>query len=218
MPLRPSLYDFFNGEAELKEIIQKSDLPTLDFIPESPELDKLDMKLFLEAGREYQFTKKLLPELEEYDVIIFDHAPSTHMCAQNGLIASDVVIVPLACEVTANQAVETNLETLTNMLELSHAEIPIIMVPTRLNTTAISQSIYGKYLNNFEPDIVPIPIREFSKGEEAILNKESYIEYAPSSALAQEFYRLMIDLWERITYIVSPENAIRAAKIHEETV
>ncbi|MFM8454595.1 MAG: ParA family protein [Gammaproteobacteria bacterium] len=68
------LYQFLYGKVPFKKIIKSTDLPTLDIIPELPDLNLLEKKLRLENRREYVFRDKILPKLKDYDVVIFDMA------------------------------------------------------------------------------------------------------------------------------------------------
>ena len=72
------------------------------------------------------------------------------------------------------------------------------LIPTLLEKTKLSQQIYGAYLNQYADKIIPIPIRRGVKGQEAIILKQSAIEHDPSSPLAQDYFELIQELWDRI--------------------
>ena len=79
----------------------------------------------------------------------------------------------------------------------------IIMIPTLLDRSTLSQQIYAQYLAKFSDYIIPIPIRTSVKGQEALVLKQTILEYAPSSSLSQDYYELIKLLWGKISGIKS---------------
>ena len=69
------------------------------------------------------------------------------------------------------------------------------LVPTLLDSTKLSQQIYGAYLNQFREYTVALPIKRAIIGQEAIAQKKSVLEYAQSSSLALNYYELIESLW-----------------------
>jgi chromosome partitioning protein len=193
------LFQYMYENKSLKDIIKRTNLPTLDIIPETPSLNVLEKKMRVESRREYLFKDKLLPHLKEYDIIIFDNGPSWNQLIENALTASDVVISPIGCDIGTYQALQTNLATLTEFKDIMGLKWEnTYLVPTLLEKTKLSQQIYGSYLNQYDKSIIPRPIRRGVIGQEANLLKLSVMETDPSSPLAQDYYELVTDLWDRI--------------------
>jgi chromosome partitioning protein len=194
------LYHYFNENlTDLKSIILPTALPTLDILPEVPELFLLDKKLRLESRREYIFVDKLMGQLKHYDVIIFDNSPSWNQLVENSLAASNIVISPMGCEPESFEALQTNFEIIFEFqkalkLDWKH----FLQVPTMLEKTNISQQIYGAYLNLYGNRVIPFPIRRSVTGQDARVLKHSVIEQDPSSPLAQDYYDAIKNIWERI--------------------
>lgn len=194
------LYQFLAENASIDEIIKKTSLPTLDIIPETHDLVVLDKWLNQQKRREYIFKDRLLPLLSEYEVIIFDNGPSWQHLIENSITASNIVICPLGCNLLAYNASETNLSSIFEFQqEMGLIDQKIIMFPTLLERTGLSQQIYAQYLSKFNSYIIPIPIRMSVKGQESLVCKQSIIEYAPTSSLAQEFYELITAIWQKMT-------------------
>jgi chromosome partitioning protein len=194
------LYHYFNEElSDIKSIILNTPLPTLDILPEVPEIFALDKKLRLEPRREYIFIDKLMDQLDDYSVIIFDNSPSWNQLVENSLASSNIVISPMGCEPESFEALQTNFEIIFEFqkalkLEWEH----FIQVPTLLEKTNISQQIYAAYLNLYGNRVIPFPIRRSVTGQDARVFKHSVIEQDPSSALAQDYYDSIRNIWERI--------------------
>lgn len=194
------LYHFFNEKlTDIKSFIIKTALPTLDILPEVPEIFALDKKLRLETRREYIFVDKFMSQLAEYQVVIFDNSPSWNQLVENSLTSSNIVISPMGCEPETFQALKTNLEIIFEFqkalkLKWDH----FIQVPTLLEKTNISQQIYAAYLNLYGNRVIPFPIRRSVTGQDARVLKHSVIEQDPSSPLAQDYYDAIRNIWERI--------------------
>jgi chromosome partitioning protein len=193
------LYQLLAEDAPLKNVIKKTSLPTLDIIPETHDLVVLDKWLNQQKRREYIFRDKLLPFLSEYEVIIFDNGPSWNHLIENSITASNAIICPLGCNLLAYNASETNLSSIFDFQnEMNLTNQKIIMFPTLLERSALSQQIYAQYLSKFNEYIIPIPIRVSVKGQEALVCQQSILEYAPTSSLAQEYYELILAIWQKI--------------------
>ena len=193
------LYHFLFEKVPLSEIIKKTTLPTLDVIPEAPDLNILEKKLRLENRREYLFRDRLIKHLNKYDVIIFDNGPSWNQLIENGLTAAKTIITPIGCDIETYQALKTNLGIVTEFQEAMNLEWDnFYLIPTLLEKTKLSQQIYGAYLNNYGNKVIPIPIRRSVVGQESRVLKHSAIEHDPTSPLAQDYFELIQDLWSKI--------------------
>lgn len=194
------LYHLLCEKASLESVIQPTSLPTLDVIPETPDLNVLEKKLRLEPRREYALRDRLLPLLSQYEVVIFDNGPSWNQLIENALTASNNIVSPIGCDLGTYQALQTNLATLTEFQEAMKLEWDnFILVPTLLEKTKLSQQIYGAYLNQYGNRVIPFPIRRGVKGQEALVLRQSALEYDPSSPLAQDYFELVQEVWKRIT-------------------
>ena len=194
------LYHHLFEKAPLESVIQPTFLPTLDVIPETPDLNVLEKKLRLEPRREYVLRDRLLPLLANYDVVIFDNGPSWNQLIENALTASNNIVSPIGCDLGTYQALQTNLATLTEFQNAMKLEWDnFILVPTLLEKTKLSQQIYGAYLNQYGERIIPTPIRRGVKGQEALVLRQSALKYDPSSPLAQDYFELVQEVWKRIT-------------------
>lgn len=195
----PGLYHFFCENIPLSKIIQKTSLPTLDFIPETYQLVKLNKWLSDEKRREYIFQDRLLASLSSYDVIIFDNGPTWNYLVENSLLVSAVVRMPMGCNLLSYNASATNMQNLydfQNIMKLNKQEI--IMFSTALERNSLSQQINATYLSKYPDNMLTVPIRKSVKWEEALMSKQSIIEYSSESQAAIEYYQLIADEWLRI--------------------
>ena len=193
------LYHLVTKSKKIQEVIKKTDLPTLDYIPETPELNALEKKLRNELRREYFLSDNLIPCLSDYDVIIFDNSPSWSCLIENSLTAASHVLSPIACDVNSYRALRQHVEFLSSFTESMKINWKNFkLIPTLLEKTKLSQQIYGTYTTEYIKDIVAIPIRRSVQGNESSLLGISAIEYDPQSNLAQDYYELISDVWNSI--------------------
>ncbi len=189
----------FQNNIEVKDVIQKTDLPTLDIIPETGELAELERRLQGIDGRESVFKKKLLPLISGYDVIIFDNSPSWNQLVKNSLFCSTTVISPVGCDIGTFEVLDTNMKTVREFQDiLSIHWRNFIMVPTLLEKTKLAQQIYGAYLSTYGDLIAAAPIRRGVVGQEASFLRQSVLEYDPTSPLAGDYFDLIHSLWNKL--------------------
>lgn len=198
------LYHYFVEGASLNEIIHNTSLPTLDFIPETHELVKLNKWMSYEKRREYIFSDKLIPYLSQYEVIIFDNSPTWNHLVENSILVSSAIIMPLGCTLLAYNASATNMQNIWDfqeVMKLTNQEL--IMFSTGLERSSLSQQINATYLNRYVDYMISTPIRKSVKWEEALMSKQTILEYALGSIQAEEYYQLIIEEWLRINENVS---------------
>lgn len=187
-------------ESSLNEVILKTELPTLDLIPENPGLPLLEKLLRSETKREEVFTRRLIKPLQNnYDVILFDNGPSWNLLIENALAASNIVIAPIGCEIGSYQALETNLDTINQYQEEMKIEWDdFIMVPTLLEKTKLSQQIHAAYMTKYPDYITDANIRRSVSGQESHALQQSIFEHSPTSLLASDYFDLSTEVWNRI--------------------
>jgi chromosome partitioning protein len=194
------LYHYLKNEIPLDKVIKKTDIPTLDYIPETPELNALEKLLRHTTRKEYFLLDNLIPHLNTYDVIIFDNSPSWNCLIENALTASNHIISPIGCEIGSYRALMQHLEFIDSFKKAMKLNWQSkLLIPTLLEKTKISQQIYGSYLNEYGDLVVPTPIRRSVKGHEASVLGISVIEHDSSSPLASDYYDMITSLWSNMT-------------------
>lgn len=194
------LYSFLSEKTNINQVIQKTNIPTLDIIPESHDLILLEKWLNQAPRKEYFFKDKLIPFLKDYDVILFDNSPSWGNLVENAIVASNNIICPLGCNLLAFNAAKTNIQSLFEFIEVMKLknERTVTMFATLLERNSLSQQIFAQYLAEQTDYIIPIPIRNSVKFQESLISRESILEYAPNTPIANEYFDLITTLWKNI--------------------
>jgi len=73
-----------------------------------------------------------------------------------------------------------------------------IVVPTLLEKTKLSDQIQAQYKTLYPELITRTSIRRAVKGQESVAQKYSVIESDSSSPLANDYYEVVKEIWERI--------------------
>lgn len=193
------LYHHISEKISLDKIIQHTSLPTLDVIPETPELSNLDRYLKNATRREYFFKEKIIPLLKNYDIIIFDNNPGWSQLVENSLTSSNVIITPMGCDIESYKAIDSSLSILFSFKEDAKIQWDnFFQIPTLLEKNKLSQQIYAAYMNNYKDSLIPSPIRRSIKGQEARAFNQCVFEHDPGSDLSQDYYDVINAIWERV--------------------
>ncbi len=198
------------GGCSIKDTILKTDLPSLFYIPESSNLNHLEQKIRDEAKREHFLERLIRPIRNDFQVIIFDNSPNWNFLIQNSLVAATDIISPIACDIETFRSLTQNIEMINDFkltMELDWSNF--ILIPTKLERTKLSTQIEAQYRTLFPELITSSSIRVAAKGQESSLEKLSVMEYDAKSALSEDYYEVITDIWSRITSTnkeLTPEN------------
>jgi chromosome partitioning protein len=110
-----NIYHVLIGTKKLKDIILKSDLPTLHLAPSNIGLVGIEKEYYDEEntkGRELVLKKAIANVTKDYDYIIIDSPPALGPMTINALSASNSVIIPIQCEFFALEGLAQLLNTI----------------------------------------------------------------------------------------------------------
>jgi len=200
LPLENTVYyALMTPDANIDEIVLKSSVAGLDFLPANRDLGTAETTLGAEIGGQ-QYLKRALARLRsEYDVILIDCQPTMGQLTINALVASDEVIVPLQCEYFALHGfieLKGNIDKVRSFLnpELKLIGILATMYERKtLHNREVLQAIIDKYPEDVFETIIAKTIR-FA---ETTVAGEPITAYASSSGGAQSYRRLARELIAR---------------------
>lgn len=110
-----SLYSVIVKGAKISDMIVKTSLPTLQFIPSSISLSALEPSLFRMSFREFRLRRALKDVERDYDYIIIDSAPNIGLLSLNAILASDEILVPLLADFLSFHGLKILMETLASI-------------------------------------------------------------------------------------------------------
>jgi chromosome partitioning protein len=112
-----TLQDVLVKKMPLREIIQKTPMPNLDFVPSNLSMSTVDLSLMPVAGREYKLRNALKDIEGAYDVIVFDAPPSFGLLNLNALMAADDLFVPVLADFLSFHGLKLLFETVQSLEE-----------------------------------------------------------------------------------------------------
>ncbi len=197
------LSDLFVGQATLEEIIVQTEIPTLSFIPETPELVALDQSLLSRNRREYWLLETVVQPLKaRFDLILMDCSPNWNRLINNALVASDVLISPIESKINNFRNLRTFRALISEFRRDMRLDFKHIFVPTRVvSSRRLSREIFHWYrenLNTADAGCTTRSIRESIHGEEAMALRLSIPEHSPNSVAAAEIRLLLAEIGETL--------------------
>ena len=200
LPLENTVYyALMSPDANIDEIVLKSSVAGLDFLPANRDLGTAETTLGAEIGGQ-QYLKRALARLRpEYDVILIDCQPTMGQLTINALVASDEVIVPLQCEYFALHGfieLKGNIEKVKSFL---NPELNLIGILATMydRKTLHNREVLTAILEKYPDDVFETIIAKTIRFAETTVAGEPITAYASSSGGAQSYRRLARELIAR---------------------
>ncbi|MCB0391038.1 MAG: AAA family ATPase [Bdellovibrionales bacterium] len=190
------LPDLFNDQAQIFDLIENTDLPSLDFIPETPELVNLEKSLALTNRREYWLKNYVIEPLKEkYDLILLDASPNWNLLITNALAACDVLVSPLECKINNFRNFKMFDSFIREFKWDMNLNFAHHYVPTRWQKQRkLSVEILNWYRENLD-NCSQFSIPESGQGEESSAMSLSVPEYTPGHPLAIMYNQLIREIF-----------------------
>lgn len=214
LPTYSDLGEVICNTSSLEDAIEKTDLPTLDFLPETDGLTKLEdfiihvtkenaMKMSpsrLIPPFEY-YNRFLVPKVREmeYDFMIIDNGPQLSLLNKNALVCADYWITPNSCDQGSVQVFQKNF---TKVLEFAE-EVgkvwkDIVMLPTLRDNTNLSNDIYSSFQAAYPDFISKTSVYKTIKAQESAVYGVTPMEMFPKSQLAEETKKFSLEMLDTI--------------------
>lgn len=200
LPLENTVYfALMSPEANIDEIVLKSSVAGLDFLPANRDLGTAETTLGAEIGGQ-QYLKRALARLRpEYDVILIDCQPTMGQLTINALVASDEVIVPLQCEYFALHGfieLKGNIDKVKSFL---NPDLKLIGILATMydRKTLHNREVLTAILEKYPEDVFETIIAKTIRFAETTVAGEPITAYASSSGGAQSYRRLARELIAR---------------------
>ena len=200
LPLENTVYyALMSADANIDEIVLKSSVAGLDFLPANRDLGTAETTLGAEIGGQ-QYLKRALARLRpEYDVILIDCQPTMGQLTINALVASDEVIVPLQCEYFALHGfieLKGNIDKVKSFL---NPELRLVGILATMydRKTLHNREVLTAILEKYPEDVFETIIAKTIRFAETTVAGEPITAYASSSGGAQSYRRLARELIAR---------------------
>jgi chromosome partitioning protein len=211
----PGLFSWVSQKPKvsLDRLLLDTDIPTLKFIPETPELVQLDQAVNLMNNRDFWLKEQIIEPLQKrFDLIILDCSPNWNRLVTNALVACDLLVSPLECKINNFRNYSVFAPFIAEFkkafprdsaLKFQHVYLPTRFTPTR----KLSSEIRSWYLGNVAGCLHGV-IRESASGEDATAMQLSLPEFAPTSLAADEMRGVITEIWGRLLPYTEREQAV----------
>lgn len=200
LPLENTVYyALLAPDANIDEIVLKSSVANLDFLPANKDLVGIEMKLSSDISGHLYLKKALAPLRNEYDVILIDCQPTMGRLAINALVASDEIIVPMQCENFAMHGFIELSENIGKVREVYNPDLKLIGIVATMfdKKTLHNREVISRIIEGHPGTVFDTLISKSIRFSEATVAGEPITAYATSSAGAQSYRRLARELISR---------------------
>ncbi len=150
-----NIYHVLIGTKKLKDIILKSDLPTLHLVPSNIGLVGIEKEYYdadKAKGRELVLKNAIINIKKDYDYIIIDSPPALGPMTINALSASNSVIIPIQCEFFALEGLAQLLNTVKLVRKSINTKLTIKgFLPTMFSSqNNLSKQVFADLQQHFK--------------------------------------------------------------------
>lgn len=188
--------NLFRTHAKAIDLVRRSDISTLSYIPEGPELIRLEKQLHTENRREDWLKKNVIEPLKKrFELIVIDCPPNWNLLVSNALVASDVLVSPVECRINQFRNLVVFQDLISEFRKEMDLKFEHVYVPTRFSPMRkINSGIRRWYLKNLL-GVTDSAIRESTTVEEAIAKQITIFEHAPKNMVADEMRQAIKEIW-----------------------
>jgi chromosome partitioning protein len=158
----------------------------LDIVPATSKLTTTAELLSGRIRREERLARALEPLREEYREIILDCPPSLGILTYNGVIAADLLLIPVQPGFGAVNGLGTLLEAAQELRDAHIVPYRILITMLDVRTTR-TNALFEELLEEHKRRLLKTIIYRSESLNQANLARRPIMQYAPSSKGAQEY-------------------------------
>jgi chromosome partitioning protein len=164
-----TLLDVLTRKTLVSEVIQRTPLPNLDFIPSNLSMSTVDLSLMPMAGREFKLRNALKEVEGHYDIIVFDAPPSFGLLNLNALMAANDLFVPVLADFLSFHGLKLLFETVQGLEEdLGHVLDQVYIVVNAFNATfKLAKEAVEALKTHYPEYLLPTIVRQCTKFAQA---------------------------------------------------
>lgn len=191
-----SLANLIDEEVSIEELIHQTDLPTLNYIPESPALDYVESMIQQRSMRDFWLRDNVIkPSKKVYDLIVIDLGPAWNQLSINALIVADLVVSPLECRINHYRNLKYFKLKMEKFKKAAGLNFQHVYVPVKVNDAKkLHKDIKKYYISNLD-DCLSTGVKLSSQVEDAMALNKSVFEFSPGSPPSEEMREIMEQIW-----------------------
>ncbi|RKH42964.1 ParA family protein [Corallococcus sicarius] len=209
-----TLLDVLVRKTPLVQVVQKSTLPNLDFIPSNLSMSTVDLALMPMAGREFKLRNALKDVEAQYDFIVFDAPPSFGLLNLNALMAANDLFVPVLADFLSFHGLKLLFETVQSLEEdLNHVLDHVFIVVNSFNATfKLAKEALEALQTHYPEYLLPTIIRQCTKFAQASSEGRPVFVADPTSKGANDIQAMLDNVLPRLVAAHAPPKSGGATK------
>lgn len=195
-----TLLDVLVRKVPLSQVIQKSSLPNLDFVPSNLSMSTVDLALMPMAGREFKLRNALKEVEAHYDVVVFDAPPSFGLLNLNALMAANDLFVPVLADFLSFHGLKLLFETVQSLEEdLNHVLDHVFIIVNAYNATfKLAKEALEALRTHYPEYLLPTIVRQCTKFAQASSEGRPVFVADPGSKGASDLQALIQEVLPRL--------------------
>ena len=168
--LKQTVQDLLVGEADIEDVIIKTNFNNLSIVPANISLAGAEFQLFDTENSQTEQLKEALEKVKDnYNYIIIDCPPSLGMLTINALSASDGVIIPMQCEFYALEGLSQLMITVSRIKQLYNPSLTVsgILVTMHNKRLLLSMQVIAELKKHYDDKLFKTTISRNVKLSEA---------------------------------------------------
>lgn len=192
----PTLAGVLMRQAHVDDAVRPTRVDGLDILPGEPALSGVNVALVNELGRDVRLRSALSPLGDRWDFVILDTAPTVTTILANALVYAAEVLVPVDPGMYAMLGLVQLEGTIAEVKEAYGNDVLRLsgLLLTRVRRDNVCRDVEAELRSRFGPLVFGATIPLSAKIEEAHTRGQTVLEYAPTSAGAVAYDRLVTEV------------------------
>lgn len=189
---RPGIYELISGRAGFAQTVQPTSTPNLYVVAANHNLSGAAIELVNEPKRDYFLKGVIDPHRSEYQYIFIDSPPSLGLLTVNGLVAADVVFIPMQCEYFALEGLTQLIQSIKRVQSGLNPRLDIggILFTMFDSRTRLSQEVVREVMGYFGDRVFKTIIPRNVRLSEAPSHGIPISQYDPACVGARSYAEL----------------------------
>lgn len=179
-------------QAELEEIINKTQLPNLDLIPSSLALSDIDARLAGDDDAQYILIDEIKEVKGTYDYILIDCPPNLGKATRIALVTASELLIPIECQAWAVKGSSQLLAYVDKIRKRVNPNLRVLgFLINKYDPRRNIEKSYYKVLEEAYKDLIfKTKFRNHVQYIEAATNQKPITMYLPHSKQARAYRKL----------------------------
>jgi chromosome partitioning protein len=190
------LVEFSRGGMRTSDIVVRT-TSNVDLIPASASLVPPIEDGTLGVGVAIVRGFARLPD--HWDLVLIDTPPSPNHLSLAALAAADGVVIPIAAQAMALPGVASVIESMDRAHRQVNRRLELLgILPCRVTATRHARDVIDRLRTQFGTAVLTQSVREAHQMSEAPAARQPITEYAPTSAVANDYREVATELLDRL--------------------